>query len=119
MPVLHYSISGNVGVAAAGATVTLSGAASATTTADIAGNYTFGGLLNGAYFITPALAGFVFTPHSAARSISGANVTGVNFTPSPIVIPPASVVFKTEISARITSARTELVGTNLGTRTMR
>ncbi|MGC8762713.1 MAG: hypothetical protein ACP5VN_03625, partial [Acidobacteriota bacterium] len=43
-----YSISGTVsGATASGVTMTLSGAASATTTTDASGNYTFSGLANG------------------------------------------------------------------------
>ena len=63
-----------------GATVTLSGAASATTTADASGNYTFTGLLNGAYTVTPSKTGFTFTPASQAATINNANLTGVNFS---------------------------------------
>src|SRR5262249_61569302 len=49
------SISGIISPAAsgAGATVTLSGAANGTTNADASGNYSFGGLANGSYTITP------------------------------------------------------------------
>jgi hypothetical protein len=60
--------------------VTLSGAASATVTADASGNYAFTGLLNGAYTITPSKAGFGFTPVNLNVTISGANASGANFT---------------------------------------
>jgi len=78
-----FSISGSITPAAAGsgATVTLAGVASATTTADGSGNFTFSGLANGAYVITPSRAGFSFSPVSATITVSGANVTsGANFT---------------------------------------
>src|SRR5215472_10841977 len=50
-----FSISGTISPAAvgSGATLTLSGTAAATTTADSSGNYTFGGLANGTYAIAP------------------------------------------------------------------
>jgi len=77
-----YSISGSVSPAAmgSGATVALSGAATATTTADASGNYTFSGLLNGAYTVTPSKTGFTFTPVNQAATISSASLTGVNFS---------------------------------------
>jgi hypothetical protein len=67
----------------AGVTMTLTGAASGTTTTDSNGNYTFTGLANGNYTVTPSLTGYVFTPTSQNVTVSGANVTGVNFTGTP------------------------------------
>jgi hypothetical protein len=60
--------------------VTLSGAASATTTADSSGAYSFTGLANGTYTLIPSHAGYVFSPGSKAVTVNLANVTGVNFT---------------------------------------
>src|SRR5216683_6997215 len=79
-----FSISGPISptTGGSGATVTLSGAATATTTADGAGNYTFGGLGNGTYTVTPTNTGFTFTPANQSVTVSGANITGVNFTAS-------------------------------------
>ncbi len=79
-----FSISGTISptTGGSGATVTLSGAATATTTADGAGNYTFGGLGNGTYTVTPTNTGFTFTPANQSVTVSGANITGVNFTAS-------------------------------------
>lgn len=73
-----FSITGNAGTA--GATVSWSGAASGSTTADGSGNYTIPNLANGSYTITPSLAGFTFSPTSSNQTVSGANITGVNFT---------------------------------------
>lgn len=78
-----YTISGTISPAAGGngTTVTLSGAASATTTANSSGAYTFSGLANGTYTITPSRAGYTFSPTSATVAVNGANVTsGTNFT---------------------------------------
>jgi hypothetical protein len=77
-----FSISGTISPAAggSGATVSLSGTSSASTTSDGSGNYTFTGLSNGAYALTPGKTGFAFTPTSQSATINGANVTGVNFT---------------------------------------
>ena len=81
-----YSISGTITAATngSGATVTLSGASSATTTANSSGNYSFTGLANGSYTITASKNGFTFSPASSKVTVSGANVTGVNFTASTV-----------------------------------
>ena len=76
-----YSISGTIsGAGGSGATVTQSGTASAGTTADASGNYSFSGLANGGYTVTPSAAGDIFSPASQPVTVSGANVPTVNFT---------------------------------------
>jgi hypothetical protein len=77
-----WTVSGTVTPTAAGVgtLLTLSGTASAAVTANTSGNYTFAGLANGSYVITPSKSGFTFSPASLPVSVSGANVTGVNFT---------------------------------------
>jgi len=77
-----FSISGTISpaVGGGGATVTLSGAATATTTANSSGQYTFTGLANGTYAVTPSHSGYTFSPTSQAATVNGANVTGLNFT---------------------------------------
>ena len=77
-----FSISGTIspGTSGSGATVSLSGATTASTTADSSGNYSFTGLTDGVYAVTPGKSGFAFTPTSQSATVSGANVTGVNFT---------------------------------------
>jgi hypothetical protein len=76
------SISGTVGPVSlgSGAVVSLSGAAGASTTADSAGNYSFDGLLDGTYNVTPSKLGVLFNPPSASVTVSGGNVSAVNFT---------------------------------------
>jgi ASPM-SPD-2-Hydin domain-containing protein/centrosomal CEP192-like protein/Ig-like domain-containing protein/immunoglobulin I-set domain protein len=85
-----FSLSGTITPATAGngATVALSGPANASVTADSSGNYTFVGLANGTYTITPSHAGFTFTPGSQSMSVNGANVTGANFTASGAAVAP-------------------------------
>jgi hypothetical protein len=77
-----WSISGNISPASSGsgALVTLSGSSSATVTADSSGNYSFAGLANGTYTVTPSMAGITFSPASQSVTINGANATAVNFT---------------------------------------
>jgi beta-glucanase (GH16 family) len=60
--------------------VALSGTASGTTTANSSGGYSFTGLGNGSYAVTPSNSGYSFSPSSQAVGISGANMSGVNFT---------------------------------------
>ena len=60
--------------------MTLSGVATATKTADSSGNYTFAGLSNGAYAVTPSQTGYAFTPTTQSVTVNGASVGSVNFT---------------------------------------
>jgi carboxypeptidase family protein len=77
-----FSISGTISPTAggSGATVTLSGAASVVTTANNSGSFSFTGLSNGTYTVTPSNIGYAFSPVSQNVALSGANKTGVNFT---------------------------------------
>ena len=83
VPAVTYSISGQVtsnGSGLSGVTMALSGASSATTITDASGNYTFTGLDNGSYTVTPSRTGFTFSPTSSPQTVSGADKTSVNFT---------------------------------------
>ncbi|MGD0275413.1 MAG: carboxypeptidase regulatory-like domain-containing protein [Syntrophales bacterium] len=75
------NISGTVtsdGSALQGVTITLS-PSSATTTTDASGNYTFEGVITGAYTVTPSMKGYTFNPVNIAVTINGASSTGNNF----------------------------------------
>jgi hypothetical protein len=76
-----YSVSGTVtnsaGTAISGATVS-NGSTSVTTNSS--GAYTFTGLNNATYTLTPSLSGYTFSPTSRSATVNGANVTGQNFT---------------------------------------
>jgi hypothetical protein len=87
-----WNLSGTITptAAGAGAKVALTGAVTANTTADSSGNYSFSGLANGSYTVTPALSGYTFTPPSRAISISNANLGSVNFT-GQASAPPATI----------------------------
>jgi hypothetical protein len=76
-PAATYSISGNAGTA--GATVT---AGSQGATSDGSNNYTISGLANGTYTVTPTKSGCTFSPASTSVTVSGANVSAINFTAS-------------------------------------
>ncbi|WP_158305919.1 collagen binding domain-containing protein [Anaeromyxobacter sp. Fw109-5] len=74
-----YSISGTVR-GGAGFTISLSGTATRSTTTDANGNYSFSGLANGSYTVTPSDSAYAFSPPSSDISITSANVTGQDFT---------------------------------------
>jgi trimeric autotransporter adhesin len=79
---ITYSISGTVtsgGFGLLGAAVDLTGAATKSTTTDGNGNYSFTGLSNGAYTVTPTKAGYTFTPPSISVNVNGADVGGQSF----------------------------------------
>jgi Bacterial Ig domain/Lysyl oxidase len=79
-----YTISGSVTPAANGAgtsiTLTQNGSVVASATADTSGSYTFHGIGNGTYNVTPSKGGFTFTPASQTVTVSGANQTVPAFT---------------------------------------
>lgn len=113
-----FSISGTISPTAggSGATVTLNGAASATATANSLGAYSFTGLANGSYVVTPSNTGYSFSPSSQPVTISGTNLTGVNFTAS--VQAPTFTISGTITPATIGSgALVTLSGTASGTTT--
>lgn len=71
-----YGISGKVsGDVKAGVKITLSGDTSGTTTTDDDGTYSFDGILDGSYTVTPSLTGYAFTPANRSVTVSGADAT--------------------------------------------
>ena len=76
----NVTMGGNAGVASA--SMALTGAATATVTADGSGNYNFASLADGSYTITPTLAGQTFSPASISWTLVGGVIypTGLNFT---------------------------------------
>ncbi len=71
-----FTISGTVsGAGASGATVRLTGAATASTTTNASGAYSFTGVAPGSYTVTPTKTGFNFSPANKAVTVSTANVT--------------------------------------------
>jgi hypothetical protein len=79
-------ISGRItsgGSGLSGVTVTLSGADSRTCITDSNGNYSFSDLEAGSYRVTPALAGYRFSPAYRNASLDGSD--GINFNFSAIV----------------------------------
>ncbi len=79
-----YSISGTITLSGSGLSGVTVSAGGASATTGSTGAYTIAGLGNGTYTVTPALAGYAFTPANQSVTISGADVTGKNFTAAPI-----------------------------------
>lgn len=78
-----FSISGQVSSDGSGlsdVTMALTRAGSISVTTDTSGNYTFSGLTNGSYTITPRKTGFDFSPASSPQTVNDANISAVNFT---------------------------------------
>ena len=76
-----FSVSGTIttsaGAAISGVSVS-NGRSSVSTNSN--GAYTFTGLNNGSYTLTPSLSGYSFSPANRSVSVNGANVTGQGFT---------------------------------------
>lgn len=78
-----HKIAGRIsGDVLGGVTVTLSGAASGEATTDASGYYEIAGLANGAYQLTPSLAGYTFSPAQRPVALFGADVGNADFTAS-------------------------------------
>jgi plastocyanin len=91
---LYYKISGTVTSGASGVAdvaMTLSGAGAVSVSTDANGRYTFSALANGSYTVTPTKTGFTFIPASSVMTISGADISNVNFTAaSALIVQPVS-----------------------------
>jgi Domain of unknown function (DUF4082)/Bacterial Ig domain/Carboxypeptidase regulatory-like domain len=80
-PTSTYSITGTItGAGGPSATVTLSGASNAVTTADISGNFSLAGLANGSYVVTPSATGYVLSPTSQSVTITNGHALGIGFS---------------------------------------
>ncbi len=110
-----YSISGTVstgtGVGISGVTVSTG---SVSTTTNSSGAYTLGSLANGGYTLTPSIGGYTFSPSSRSVTVSGANVTGQNFTGTATANSPPVANFSFSISnlvANFSDSSTDSDGT--------
>jgi hypothetical protein len=110
-----HSISGTItGAGSAGATITLSGDETGTTTTNASGYYIFSNLVDGDYVVTPSRTGYTFTADHLDVALSGADSTGNNFTSAAVVIPPSTY----SISGTVTGSGRAGVTINLtGTET--
>ena len=77
-----YTISGTISPSSdgSGSTLSLSGSAAGSTTADSSGNYSFTELANGTYAVSPTHSGYNFNPSVQSVTINGGNVTGIDFS---------------------------------------
>jgi hypothetical protein len=83
-----YSITGTISdsdnlLPVSGVTVTINTSSATTvTTTNASGVYTFTGLTNGTYLVTPDMSGRIFQSPSATVTVDAVDVTGVNFSSS-------------------------------------
>lgn len=89
-----YAIFGTVnGAITSGVTLALAGSQNASTTTDASGHYSFPGLANGSYTITPSRAGYAFAPTRLSPTVNNSDVTRQDFTAtaalSSITVAPA------------------------------
>lgn len=77
-----FNVTGAISPAADGngATIALSGPTSLSTTGSSSGTYSFSGLNNGIYTVTPSRSGYIFSPTVNSFTIDGGNISGINFT---------------------------------------
>jgi hypothetical protein len=75
-----WTVSGTITSSGAGLAGVAVSAGSAQATTSSSGAFTLSGLANGAYTVTPSLSGYTFSPASQSVTVSGANVSGINFT---------------------------------------
>jgi hypothetical protein len=77
-----YSVSGRIatssGTAIAGTSVQIDGGITVQTNS--AGYYTFTGIVDGSHTVVPSKAGYTFSPVQRSITVSGANLSGQNFT---------------------------------------
>ncbi|MGO9953660.1 MAG: carboxypeptidase regulatory-like domain-containing protein, partial [Dissulfurispiraceae bacterium] len=115
-----YSLSGTIstsgGAAMAGVTVSLSGTGTGTTTTNSSGAYSFTGLSNGPYTVTPSFSGYSFSPSSINLSVSNANISGENFTGAPITYSISGTI-STSGGTAMAGVTVSLSGTSTGTTT--
>jgi len=82
-----HGASGTVlGAAGQGVILALSGDATASTSTDVNGDFSFDGLADGSYQVTPQKDGFKFQPQSVWFTVNGSNVGEQNFLALPVPI---------------------------------
>lgn len=82
-----HAISGTVtGAVAADVRIVLSGDAGAATYTDPSGAFTFSGLADGHYVLTPSMADVEFAPSTIGLTLAGTDATGHHFTSSRVTV---------------------------------
>ncbi|KAF0215598.1 MAG: fibronectin type III domain-containing [Geobacteraceae bacterium] len=112
------TVSGTVtssGTGLAGVSITLSGPTSQTATTASDGTYSFTGLTDGTYIITPRVEGYTFNPPSREVTVSGINISDLNFAASLQVtqIPKGTIVGKDRLSIFTVSEKGQLLKSDL------
>jgi hypothetical protein len=105
-----FSISGT---ASAAATIHYSGTASGTVTADGSGVYSVPNLANGSYVLWATATKKSFSPLTSSQTVSGANITGVAFTPTTSIFGTPVVVNNTASASSTITATTNTAANDL------
>ena len=110
-----YTISGIMsGAVASGVTITLAGTSSGSTLTDSNGNYSFIGVANGSYTITPSKTGYTFNPATIGMTVNNADDSGQNFTATASTTPTYTI--SGTVSGAVASGVTIIyTGTGIGT----
>lgn len=77
-----YIVGKTIGIA--GVTMTLGGTSSGTSVTNTNGNYTFTGLADGSYTVTPSHGSYTFSPASGSANPASNQTATVNFGASPV-----------------------------------
>lgn len=108
-----YTVSGSISPAFVGAGTRLvlsqAGQQVAATTAGAIGTYSFTGVGNGSYTVTPGRSGVAYSPASAAVTVNGGAVTVPAF-----VATVTGAIHRPDLSVVIPSGRMAIVGTGSG-----
>jgi len=78
----YFGAGKTIGIA--GVTMALSGSSSGTSTTDTNGYYTFTGLVDGSYTVTPSSGSYAFIPASGSANVASNQTATVNFDASPV-----------------------------------
>lgn len=111
--VISGTLSNSAGSALSGATVTLSGSTTKTTTTDTNGSYSFAGVSNGGYTLTAALSGYTFSPTSIPVTVNNGNVNGQNLVGT--ATSPSTYSISGTVTAGLGGATVTLTGTSTNT----
>ena len=69
------------------------------------GNYTFTGVANGTYTVSPSKSGYRFTPSSTSVTITGTSVGGVNFSAQAVAL-SGTIAGTTGVTVTLTGGAT-------------
>jgi hypothetical protein len=109
-PIQTYSLSGTV-TGADNVSMSLSGPIVGTTSTGTGGAYSFSNLIDGSYTVTPSKSGYYFTPASKTVAISNNNLTGIDFTATPVFTLSGTVTGAATVTMTLSGDKTGVTTT--------